>query len=301
MNDAELKTSELKVPEARQSLFEPRFFGRYLLIDQISRGGMSDIFLAKSQSVGGFQKPQVIKKLLPAYALKPRYVKRFINEATTLSRLNHSNIVQIFDMGVINSEYFISLELIEGRNIAHMISKAVRTSRLPSIELAIFITLQTAKGLAYAHRKKGSGGENLMLVHQDVNSFNVMISYEAEVKIIDFGIARIFLDKATSNGLPITGKLLYFSPEQLLRKNLDRRVDIYGTGVLLYELLTGERLVKHQETIPQTVKTILEMDILSKVREHDRIPEHLKPVLVRAMASDRNKRYSWMEELIDAL
>jgi serine/threonine-protein kinase len=140
-----------------------------------------------------------------------------------------------------------------------------------------------------------------MLVHQDVNSFNVMISYEAEVKIIDFGIARIFLDKATSNGLPITGKLLYFSPEQLLRKNLDRRVDIYGTGVLLYELLTGERLVKHQETIPQTVKTILEMDILSKVREHDRIPEHLKPVLVRAMASDRNKRYSWMEELIDAL
>jgi serine/threonine protein kinase len=103
------------------------------------------------------------------------------------------------------------------------------------------------------------------LVHQDVNSFNVMVSYEAEVKIIDFGIAQVFLGKA-QDGLPVAGKLLYFSPEQLQKKPVDRRVDIYGTGVLLYELLVGQRLIQHQATVSQTVKTILEIDVAQKVR-----------------------------------
>ena len=108
----------------KQSIFKPMMFGRYCLIDQISKGGMSDIYLAKTVGVGGFQKPLVIKKLLPQYSTKSRYVKRFINEANMLARLNHANIVQILDMGMIAGEYYIALEYIEGRNVAHITLKS---------------------------------------------------------------------------------------------------------------------------------------------------------------------------------
>ncbi len=283
----------------RQSVFKPTMFGRYCLIDQISKGGMSDIYLAKTVGVGGFQKPLVIKKLIPQYSNKSRYVKRFINEANMLARLNHANIVHVLDMGVIGGEYYIAMEYIEGRNVAHILSKAAHSQRRPPLEFIVYVISELAKALAYAHRKKGAGGENLMLVHQDVNSFNVMVSYEAEVKIIDFGIARIFLDKTNKDRLPVAGKLLYFSPEQLQKKPLDRRVDIYGTGVLLYELLTGKRLVDHRATIEETVKMILKIDVQEKVLSDDSIPQELKPVLIKAMALDPEARYPWVEEMVD--
>ena len=285
----------------RQSAFKPIMFGRYCLIDQISKGGMSDIYLAKTVGVGGFQKPLVIKKLLPQYSTKSRYVKRFINEANMLARLNHANIVQVLDMGMIGGEYYIAMEYIEGRNVAHILSKAAHSHRHPPMEFIVYVISELAKGLAYAHRKQGAGGEHLMLVHQDVNSFNVMVSFEAEVKIIDFGIARIFLDKTNKDKLPVAGKLLYFSPEQLQKKPLDRRVDIYGTGVLLYELLTGKRLVEHRPTIEETVKMILKMDVQEKVRDDDSIPKELKPVLIKAMALDPEARYPWMEDMANDL
>jgi serine/threonine protein kinase/CRP-like cAMP-binding protein len=286
---------------SRKTTFEPMLFGRHCLIDRISQGGMSDIYLAKSVGAGGFQKPLVVKKLLPRYSSKPRYVKRFINEAKTLARLNHTNIVQILDMGIINGEYFLALEYIEGRNVAYILSKAMRNSRPPSLEFALHVVLEVAKGLAYSHRRKGPSGEHLMLVHQDINSFNVMVSFEAEVKIIDFGIARMFLENDDMDGLPVAGKLLYFSPEQLQRRPVDRRVDIYGTGVLLYEILTGQRLIQHQETVKATVKTILEMDIRQKVESDDLIRKDLRPILIRAMALDPEDRYPWMEDMIDDL
>jgi serine/threonine-protein kinase len=282
----------------RQKIFEPVAFGRYCLIDQISKGGMSDIFLAKLIGANGFQKPVVIKKLLPEYTSKPSFVKRFLNEAKTLARLNHSNVAQIFDMGVIEGEYYISLEYIEGRNVAHVVSKAVKSNRLPTLDFVLHVVMELGRGLAHVHRKRGESGENLMLVHQDINSFNVMVSYEAEVKIIDFGIAQIFLDKQDSEEMPVAGKLLYFSPEQLQRKPLDRRVDVYGVGVLMYELLTGQRLVDHRETIADTVRAILEIDVNQKVGSDPKIPDQLKPILMKAMAFDPEKRYTWMEEMI---
>ena len=282
----------------RKTTFKPILFGRYCLIDRISQGGMSDVYLAKTFGIGGFQKPLIIKRLLPQYSTKARYVKRFLNEAKTLTRLNHSNIVQIFDMGRIDGEYYIALEYIEGRNVAYLLAKAKRIGRPVPMEFALHIALGVAQGLSYAHQRKGINGANLMLVHQDVNSFNVMVSYEAEVKIIDFGIARIFLDNSPVEGFPVAGKLLYFSPEQLQNKSIDRRVDIYGTGVLLYELLTGERLIEHQETVSQTVRTILEMDIHEKVDKNETIPSELKSPLIQAMALNPDDRYSWIEDFI---
>jgi len=281
-----------------QKVFRPQMFGRYCLVDQISKGGMSDIYLAKISGFGGFTKPVVVKKLQPRYSNKPRYVKRFINEANTLARLNHANIVQVLDMGTIDGEYFIAMEYIEGRNAAYILVKAAKTGSKPSLAFIIHMICELARALAYSHRKKGPEGQDLLLVHQDVNSFNVMVSYEACVKIIDFGIAQIFLDKSGREELPVTGKLLYFSPEQIQRKPLDRRVDIYGTGALLYEFLTGERLVQHGQTVEETVRMILELDIEEKIRNNDRIPAEIRPILGRALAFDPENRYPWMEEMI---
>ncbi len=279
----------------------PVFLGRYCIVDRVSKGGMSNIFLGKSTGFGGFQRPLVIKKLLTEYSKTKRHVTRFINEGKTLALLNHSNIVQVIDMGMIESQYFIAMEYIEGRNAAHVISRAKSNGiRLP-LELATHILLDTAKGLAYAHKKKDSAGQSLMLVHQDLNSFNVMISYEGEVKVIDFGIARKFLDAPNNKETPVAGKLIYFSPEQLQNKPVDKRVDIYGAGVLLYELLTGDRLVDHQETVAQTVKYILEMDAREKVEKEQRIAEELKPILYKTLAADPDDRYPSMDELIDDL
>jgi serine/threonine-protein kinase len=260
---------------------------------------MSDIYLAKSVGLGGFQKPLIIKKLLPEFTGKPRFVRRFINEARTLAQLNHCNVVQVLDAGVVDGEYYIALEQIEGRNIAHLLSRAHKVEDPPSLEFCIHVVSEVAKGLAYSHRRKAPDEESLMLVHQDINSFNVMISYEAEVKIVDFGIARIFFDRSTWKGVPVAGKLLYFSPEQLRGKSIDRRVDIYGTGVLFYELLTGERLIEHQETVEETVKLILKMDLQEKVMNNDRLRPELKPILCRSIAPDPDDRYTWMEEMIE--
>jgi serine/threonine protein kinase/CRP-like cAMP-binding protein len=289
------------VSVSRRPVFEPLPFGRHWLIDRISQGGMSDIYLARSVGAAGFHKPVVVKKLLPRYSVKPRYVKRFLNEAKTLARLNHANIVQILDMGIIQGEYYLALEYIEGRNVAYILSKAARTERMPSLEFALHVALEVAKGLAYFHRKKSPSGEPLTLVHQDINSFNVMVSYEAEVKIIDFGIARMSPGSDGMEGLPVAGKLLYFSPEQLQRKAVDRRVDIYGTGVLLYELLTGQRLVQHQETVKATVKAILEMDIRQRIESEDLVPQQLRPILIKSMALNPEERYTWIEEMIQDL
>lgn len=279
--------------------FKPTFFGQYYLIDRISKGGMSDIYLARTTGIAGFKKPVAIKKLLPEYSSKPRYVQRFVNEARTLAQLNHSNIVHIFDMGLIDREYYIVLEYIEGRNVANLLAKAKKMARPPSLEFSLHLFNELAKALAYFHGKKDTNGENLMMIHQDVNTFNVMISYEAEVKVIDFGIARILLDRSTWDGLPVAGKLLYFSPEQLKGDPVDRRVDIYGTGVFLYELLTGERFVEHQATIEDTVKLILKIDVQEKIRDHPRIPSVLKPILAKAMALKPDNRYAWIEEMVD--
>jgi serine/threonine-protein kinase len=283
---------------AKSSRRAPVLFGRYYLGERIARGGMSDIHIAKTVGLGGFQKPLVIKKLLPEFADNPRFVRRFLTEAKTLAHLNHQNVAKIIDMGVIDGEYFLALELIEGRNVAHLMSKAKKLNNMPSLELALHVIIELGRGLTYSHKKTGPEGNELRLVHQDVNAFNVMISYGAEVKIIDFGIARVFLDSDSWHGLPIAGKLLYFSPEQLKGGEVDRRVDIYGAGVLLYELITGNRLFQHKESVEETVKAILQLDIRDRLKNDPLIPPDINPILVRAIALDPADRYPWMDDML---
>ncbi len=289
-------------PRTRRPAFDPVLFGNYILIDHIAKGGMADLYLAKNASTVEFQKPVVIKRLFPHYSSNPRFVHRFLHEATALTQLNCSNIVQLIDMGRFEDEHYIAMEYIEGRSAAHLLSKFKKTGEILPLEVALHVVIEVAKGLGYAHRKKDPEGHDLMLVHQDINTFNVMVSYEAEVKIIDFGIARMLRD-STDNQLvvPMTGKLLYFAPEQLEGKQIDRRVDIYATGELLFEMVTGDRLVEHQETVGDTLKMILNLNIEQKLDEYDTIDPNLKPIMAKAMARDPRHRYSRLEDMADDL
>ncbi|MEW6113179.1 MAG: protein kinase [Thermodesulfobacteriota bacterium] len=295
------QSREIPSSQKRHSAFKPIRLGHYYLVDRIARGGMSEVYLAKTVGFGGFQKPLVIKRLLGELSTLPRYVKRFVNEAQTLARLNHPNIVQVIDAGFIEGQYYIALEYVEGRSAAHMLSKAKKKEKLPSTEFAVHLGLQVARGLAHAHRTGHRRGEGQSLVHQDINSFNVMVTYSGDVKIIDFGIARVLPAQSEDEELPVAGKLLYFSPEQLQGKPVDLRVDVYGVGMLLHELLTGERLFEHGDNVGETMKMILESDVAGKIQASDRLHRELKPILIKATALEPEARYGSMDEIIDEL
>jgi eukaryotic-like serine/threonine-protein kinase len=220
----------------------PRIFGRYLLVERLNRGGMGEIFLAR-HGMTGFEKMVVIKKVLPNYAADREFLTRFIDEAQVAVHLQHANIAQVYEVGRVTDEYFLALEYISGSDLrAVMASLVARRNAMP-VELALFIAREVANGLAYAHRRTDAGGTSLALVHCDISPPNVMVSFEGEVKIIDFGIARSRRRLTETNPDRGFGKFGYLAPEQLLKGFIvDQRTDVYALGVVLFEMLTGRHM-----------------------------------------------------------
>ena len=229
-------------PTARQDPSLPQVFGRYLLVQRLSRGGMGEIFLAK-HGLAGFEKLAVIKKVLPHLAADAQFISRFVDEAQVAIKLQHVNVAQVFEVGRVGDEYFLALEYVEGRDLRRTLALlGHRKSRMP-VDLALFVGRELANGLAYAHRRVGPDGTSLNLVHCDISPPNVLVSFEGETKVIDFGIAKSALRGTATDPKMGFGKFGYMAPEQLIRGGVvDHRTDIYAAGVVLYELLTGLRL-----------------------------------------------------------
>ncbi len=229
-------------PTARQDPTLPQVFGRYLLVQRLSRGGMGEIFLAK-HGLAGFEKLAVIKKVLPHLAADAQFISRFVDEAQVAIKLQHVNVAQVFEVGRVGDEYFLALEYVEGRDLRRTLALlAHRKARLP-VDLALFIARELANGLAYAHRRTSQDGSSLNLVHCDISPPNVLVSFEGETKVIDFGIAKSAIRGTATDPKMGFGKFGYMAPEQLIRGGVvDHRTDLYAAGVVLYELLTGQRL-----------------------------------------------------------
>lgn len=220
----------------------PARFGKYELIRHLATGGMAEIFLARSFGVEGFEKHLVIKRILPSLARDPRFVSMFVKEAKITAGLAHPNIVQIYELDRVGADHYIAMEYIRGRDLVRLCRHLrARRERLP-VALAVTITASALRGLAYAHSLTDTRGRRLNLVHRDVSPHNIMISFQGEVKLFDFGIARLFGPDAERTGRPGGGKFAYMSPEQASGQPLDGRSDIFSAGVVLYELLTGGRL-----------------------------------------------------------
>jgi serine/threonine protein kinase len=289
-------------PFGREDPSLPRVFGRYLLVQRLSRGGMGELFLAK-HGLAGFEKLAVIKKVLSHLAADGQFISRFVDEAQVAIKLQHVNIAQVFEVGRVGDEYFLALEYVEGRDLRRTLSLlGHRKQRLP-VDLALFIARELANGLAYAHRRTSADGASLHLVHCDISPPNVLVSFEGETKVIDFGIAKSALRGTVTDPKLGFGKFGYMAPEQLIRGGLiDARTDIYAAGVVLFELLTNHRLY---EAGPDPDYRTLAKKV---ARGEHPLPSEIEPLLApyddlvaTALRPKPEDRYQSAAELRDAI
>ncbi|MEW6433513.1 MAG: protein kinase, partial [Myxococcota bacterium] len=275
--------------------FKPQRFGRYTLLMPISTGGMGEVFLGRLEGAHGFDKLCVIKKILPHLAEDPEFVERFVDEARILVKLSHGNIAQVLDMGVHEGAPYIALEFVDGKDLRRVLSR-MRDRKLP-IPMSFILTVMTRvlDALAYAHRKRGEDDRELNLVHRDVSPQNVLISYEGEVKIIDFGLAKSTLSSSKTNPSIILGKFMYMSPEQARHQKVDRRSDLYSVGLCLYELVTGKNPF---EAVPpgELMAKVASPSIRPLFEVEPLTPMALSEAVSKALQPDPANRFQTAEE-----
>ena len=280
---------------------KPVPFGKYYLLDRVNVGGMAEVFKAKAFGVEGFERLVAVKRILPNIAADEEFITMFIDEAKIAVQLSHANVCQIFDLGKVDKSYFIALEYVNGKDVRAIFDR-VRTQPVDGaltmpIAQACFLIMKACEGLDYAHNKKDAGGNDLSLVHRDVSPQNILISFDGEVKLIDFGIAKA-VGKAseTQQGI-LKGKFGYMSPEQVRGLPLDRRCDIFSLGIVLYELLTGERLFLGESDF-STLEKVRNVEILPPSTYNRRISDELERIVLKALAKDVEDRYQNAIDLI---
>lgn len=270
--------------------FQPIRFGKYLLLKKEASGGMAHLYRAKIIGVQGFEKFVAIKQILPHLAEEEELVNSFIHEAKLAALLNHQNIVQIYDFGHLDGIYFITMEYLFGKDLRLVFNKLRESGTRIPLEHVLFIASRVCAGLDYAHSLKDFQGKPLQVIHRDISPQNIIITYEGDVKIVDFGIAKAANQSAMTQVGMIKGKVAYMSPEQAAGRAIDHRSDIFSAGILLYEMITGNRMFKGEDTI----------QILAKVREADFAPlrsvrsdlsEKLYAILDRALEKDPENRF----------
>ncbi len=279
---------------------KPIKFGKYVLLERINVGGMAEVFKAKSFGVEGFEKMLAIKRILPNIAEDEEFITMFIDEAKIAVQLNHANIAQIYDLGKIDDSFFIALEYISGKDLRTIWDRHKKRGLLLPIPMSVYIMSRVCEGLDYAHRKKDAGGRDLNIVHRDVSPQNCLISYEGEVKVIDFGIAKAANKASKTQAGILKGKFGYMSPEQVRGLPLDRRSDIFSTGIILYELLTGERLFVGESDF-STLEKVRNVEILPPSTYNRKIPDSLEKIVLKALSKDPDDRYQSAYDLQEEL
>jgi serine/threonine protein kinase len=272
-------------------------FGQYILLEKVAIGGMAELFKAKKVGIEGFERVLAIKRILPHISSDKEFIDMFIAEAKLVAHLSHKNVAQIYDFGKIGQNYFIAMEYIRGKDLRTLLARCQETNVHIPVDLSVFIAKEVLSALGYAHKQKDSSGRDLNLIHRDVSPQNILISYEGEIKVIDFGIAKAETHSHTKTGM-IKGKIAYMSPEQAWGKPIDHRSDIFSLGIVLYEMITGSRLFKGTTEI-----NTLEMVREAKVEPFPPslvaiVPSELESMVMKALSKDLQRRYqdaSYME------
>ncbi|XXF77295.1 protein kinase [Myxococcaceae bacterium GXIMD 01537] len=280
---------------ARLRPFKPQPFGRYTLLSHLATGGMGEIYLARLEGAQGFEKLCVIKKILPQLAEDTEFVERFVGEARTLVKLSHGSIAQVLDMGLHEGEAYMSLEYVDGKDLRKVAARVRDRQMALPLTFALYVTSRVLDALAYAHRKRDDDDRELNLVHRDISPQNVLISYEGEVKVIDFGLAKSRLSAAKTNPSIILGKFLYMSPEQARHQPVDRRSDLYAVGLCLYELLSGKNPF---DMLPpgELMSAVAQPRIPPLNEVEPLVPPAVAQVVMKALAVEPAQRFQTAEE-----
>ncbi len=279
----------------KRTMFEPRKFGKYLIIDKIAAGGLAELFQSKVTGAQGFEKLIAIKTILPHLAQDNELIRCFIDEAKLAALLNHQNIVQIYDFGDIDGTFYIAMQYLFGKDLRRVLDRAKKKKIPIDLGYSLYITSLICSGLDYAHNLKDLQGLPLKLIHRDVTPQNIIITYDGDVKIVDFGIAKAAARSTLTQVGTIKGKVAHMSPEQASGQSIDHRSDIFSTGIILYELVTGKKMFTGET-----------MEILAKVRDcrfelaesiAPGLPPKVYSIIHRALAKDPDKRYQSCGEM----
>jgi serine/threonine protein kinase len=273
---------------------QPVRLGKYRVEKKIGVGGMAEIYLASLVSDPTAQ--FAIKKILSPYANNEHLVSMLVNEAQVTASLRHPNIVPIYDFGRVEDSYYLAMEFVAGKDLKSIIYACRRSGQSFPINIALFVIMEALEGLSYAHKKKDNFNRPLEIVHRDVSPQNIMISNEGEVKVLDFGIAKVRGKAAETQAGILKGKFSYMSPEQARGEKIDRRTDIFSCGITLYELLTLENPFFYDSEL-ETLNHVKRARYQSPRLLNRRIPKSLERVVRKAMQRRRLFRYSWAEEM----
>ena len=269
---------------------------RYRVLERLNSGGMAEVFIAESAGIEGFKKQVAIKRVLPHLSEKKRFIAMFLDEARLSAHLSHSNVVQVFDIGVGDNAYFIVMEYVDGADLKGVIEYMRQNGRAFPVEAAVYIVAKMCEGLSYAHELKGTDGTPLRIVHRDVSPPNVLITKYGEIKIVDFGLAKATSQLAKSEAGIIKGKFSYLAPEAALGGEVDHRADVFAVGIILWEILAGRRLFLGESDF-QTVKLVQQAAVPPLSKFHRDVPPELESIVARALAQDPDRRYQTARDL----
>jgi serine/threonine-protein kinase len=273
--------------------------GRYQLLSRLAVGGMAEVYLARQGEISGFKTLVVVKKVLPHLAVKPDFINMFLDEARIASMLDHPNVVHISEVGRAGDEYFLAMELVQGKPLASLLQHGEKTKTPLPHSLAALVVAYAAAGLHYAHQLTDAAGNLLGLVHRDVSPQNIMISFEGSVKVIDFGIARALGRLGDTNSGSLKGKLGYMAPEQARGEAVDRRADIFSLGVVLWECVAARRLFLRENELA-TLRAVVYEPIPSPSK-YAKVDATLEAIIMCALDRNPDERFQTAEEMRVAL
>ena len=282
----------------------PTTIGRYELCFELASGGMASVYLARAEGSPGFEKLVALKRIHPHLASEKGYVEMFLDEARIASRITHPNVCSVFDCGEADGEYFIAMEYLVGEPLSRvhrrvMANAAQRTSTLLPARMARVIA-QACEGLHAAHELKDADGESLSVVHRDVSAENLFVTYDGATQVVDFGIAHARQRIHQTEAGQVKGTFPYMAPEQMTAAVVDRRVDVWALGAVLWELLTLRRLFL-RDTDVNTMYAVLSSEIKPPSEYRPEIPPELDEIVLKALQRNPEERWQTAREMGKAL
>ena len=274
---------------------------RYRPLFKLDSGGMAEVYVAEAESMAGFKKKVAIKRILPDLLKDERFVRMFLDEARLSLHLNHANIVQVFDIGKSSSTYFIVMEFVEGVNLKKLLQHYAAKRHVLPVHMVVWVLNEVLKGLDYAHSLRDpETGHNLGIVHRDISPPNILVSWNGEVKLVDFGLAKATTQLETTDPGVVKGKFSYLSPEAASGQEVDARADIFAVGILAYEMLTGRRLFLGESDY-KTVEQVRAAEVPPIGTQNPEVTPELEGIIRRALARDPRDRYQLASEFADDL